>query len=97
VLRRAIGDNPKAAKLIRTIPGRGYEFVGAVSVRDTEDLRSSLSPIRPAFAEGNRLRSCSRRARSAIACSRCIFCSYVKDSEPQVVPSVAWPFSRSNL
>ena len=37
VLRRALGDNPKAAKLIRTIPGRGYEFVGAVSVRDTEE------------------------------------------------------------
>lgn len=36
VLRRALGDNPKAARLIRTIPGRGYEFVGEVSVSDTE-------------------------------------------------------------
>ena len=45
VLRRALGDNPKAAKLIRTIPGRGYEFVGAVSVRDTDEP--------PVIAESN--------------------------------------------
>ncbi|HKP70458.1 MAG TPA: winged helix-turn-helix domain-containing protein [Pyrinomonadaceae bacterium] len=36
VLRRALGDNPKAARLIRTIPGRGYEFVGDVSVTNAE-------------------------------------------------------------
>lgn len=47
VLRRALGDNPKAARLIRTIPGRGYEFVGAVSVTNAEPAPSAVTETPP--------------------------------------------------
>jgi len=46
-LRRAIGDDGKAQRLIRTVHGRGYQFVGAVSDRavDGPTSRPAAPPL----------------------------------------------------
>ena len=46
-LRRAIGDDGKAQRLIRTVHGRGYQFVGAVSDRavDGPTSRPTAPPL----------------------------------------------------
>jgi DNA-binding winged helix-turn-helix (wHTH) protein len=34
-LRKALGDDPKAPQFIETIRGRGYRFIGEITVRDS--------------------------------------------------------------
>lgn len=56
--RRAIGDDGQAQRLIRTAPGLGYRWVGAISEGDattlqaTEPAGETISPIQPVPAEG---------------------------------------------
>lgn len=38
LLRKALGDDPKEPNFIRTIPNRGYQFISAVSERETESM-----------------------------------------------------------
>ncbi len=55
--RRAIGDDGQAQRLIRTAPGLGYRWVGAISEGDATALQATgpagetISPIQPAPAE----------------------------------------------
>lgn len=44
--RRLIGDTGREQRLIRTVHGRGYRFVGAVRCRDV-DVRSAADPDAP--------------------------------------------------
>jgi pimeloyl-ACP methyl ester carboxylesterase/DNA-binding winged helix-turn-helix (wHTH) protein len=46
-LRRAIGDDGKAQRLLRTVHGRGYQFVGAVSERPSMPASSPPAPPMP--------------------------------------------------
>jgi len=47
--RRAIGDDGRAQRLIRTVHGRGYQFVGEVDVRAEPPAASRATPVpRPA-------------------------------------------------
>lgn len=57
--RQAIGDDGKAQKLIRTVHGRGFRFVGEVETADTISIIQSVStqhdassPIREADGSG---------------------------------------------
>ena len=48
--RRAIGDDGRAQRLIRTVHGRGYQFVGAVQVRGAEAVPERRATPVPAPA-----------------------------------------------
>jgi pimeloyl-ACP methyl ester carboxylesterase/DNA-binding winged helix-turn-helix (wHTH) protein len=43
--RRAIGDDGRAQQTIRTVHGRGYRFVAAVTVRDAQLVAADVDPV----------------------------------------------------
>ena len=43
--RRAIGDDGRAQQLIRTIHGRGYRFVAAVTARESQLVAADVDPL----------------------------------------------------
>jgi len=43
--RRAIGDDGRAQQAIRTIHGRGYRFVAAVTVRESQLVAADVDPL----------------------------------------------------
>jgi TolB-like protein/DNA-binding winged helix-turn-helix (wHTH) protein len=45
--RRAIGDSGEAQRLIRTYPGRGLRFIGAVSMRATDPPNFPITAMTP--------------------------------------------------
>jgi len=49
VARRALGDNGREQRCIKTVHGRGYRFVAAVEARPDEEPRplASASPLAP--------------------------------------------------
>jgi pimeloyl-ACP methyl ester carboxylesterase/DNA-binding winged helix-turn-helix (wHTH) protein len=59
--RRAIGDDGRAQRLIRTVHGRGYQFVGAVTER-TADV---AAPVRSLPAQ--QIRFCTARDGTRLA------------------------------
>src|SRR5262249_53458853 len=62
--RQAIGDDGRAQRLIRTVHGRGYQFVGQVDERDvrvTDDHRVTAAPPR------QQIRFCTARDGTRLA------------------------------
>jgi len=50
--RKAIGDNGEAQRLVRTLRGKGFRFIGAVREEEPECTAAAIEPAhpRPAFA-----------------------------------------------
>ncbi|MBI4747278.1 MAG: PD40 domain-containing protein [Acidobacteria bacterium] len=46
-LRKALGDDPKEAKYIETVPTRGYRFVASVEILEAESSAPVLEPPTP--------------------------------------------------
>jgi predicted ATPase/DNA-binding winged helix-turn-helix (wHTH) protein len=54
--RRAVGDDGKAQRLIRTVHGRGYQFIGGARVDEPDIARRSTAVPEPATPTVGRLR-----------------------------------------
>lgn len=66
--RRAIGGSGEAQRLIRTLPRRGFRFIGAVREGETPALQSALVPR---SKESPGLAGCDLRPPVAISAERC--------------------------
>jgi DNA-binding winged helix-turn-helix (wHTH) protein len=62
--RKALGDDGKSQRLIRTLHGRGFQFIGAVAERET-GVRAA--PPAPLVREPDARWRCCRCATSAAA------------------------------
>ena len=65
VARSAIGDTGAEQTLIRTVPRRGYRFVGAVETLETANTAPTCAPA--SAADAQRVRFCSTSDGTAIA------------------------------
>lgn len=63
--RSAIGDTGAQQTLIKTVPRRGYRFVGSVEILQAPE--STQTPLPPRGAEAQRVRLCTARDGTAIA------------------------------
>ena len=50
--RQAVGDNGHAQRLIRTVHGKGYRFVGPVAARRRQHRAAARAPVRYAVSDG---------------------------------------------
>jgi DNA-binding winged helix-turn-helix (wHTH) protein/pimeloyl-ACP methyl ester carboxylesterase len=74
--RRAIGDDGRGQRLIRTVHGRGYQFIGPVMERVTRERQSPRLP-------GQQLRFCTARDGTRLAYA-------VTGTGPPLVKSANW-------
>jgi pimeloyl-ACP methyl ester carboxylesterase len=68
--RQAIGDDGRAQRLIRTVHGRGYQFVGQVDERDAPEMDGDRSPsdaFRPTAPPKQQIRFCTARDGTRLA------------------------------
>jgi DNA-binding winged helix-turn-helix (wHTH) protein len=82
VARRALGDNGREQRCIKTVHGRGYRFVAAVATHpDAEPrplaLASPLPPPSQGLTRGGLLKS------SAVTSLLTAYCGVCKDPQPQ--------------
>ncbi|MFN0092742.1 MAG: alpha/beta fold hydrolase [Acidimicrobiales bacterium] len=88
VLRRALGDDGNTQRIIRTVRGRGYQFVAPVS--EAGDGRDDLVELREPFAERARPDKIDQQIRFCTATDGTLVAYATAGDGPPLVKAANW-------